>query len=80
MIIYLQVQVSTRNLIRNIAKLKEPRPEKHLKDIDFIFHPNLLYSSCHFLNVAADYFTNRINSMEDKLQNYVEHEFYNDNY
>ena len=63
---YLKVQVSTLNLSINVVKLKEPWTEENLKAIKIIFHPNLLYSCCHFPKELVDYFTKRINSVKEK--------------
>ena len=65
---YLQVQVSTRNLIRNIMRLKEPWTEQNLKAIQFIYQLHLLYSLFHFPKEVVDYFTKCINSVKYKTE------------
>ena len=64
LILYLKCQVSTRNLSSNIVNLKELWNKQILKSIQFIFHPNLMYSRYHFLKEVEDYFTNRIISVK----------------
>ena len=80
LILYLQGQVSTRNLSSNIVKLKEPWTEKHLKAIQIIFHLYLLYIYCQFPKDVLNYFTMSINSLQEKYQKYRDHEFYTKNY
>ena len=48
--------------------------------IQFIFHPDILYSSWHFLKEVADYLTKHINSVKENFYKYRDHEFYTENY
>ena len=78
LIFYLEGQ--KRNLSSRISNLKEPWTVLNLKVIQSIFHPNQMYSHCHFLKEVSEYFSKRLKKVKDKYHKCGEDEFHTNNY